>query len=157
MMAALEAMRLIYGNSAMLTAPVRYLQPVRKKPIETFDDAEAVIQIINDEVAQWNTSQDLLHDALQRARFCLETVRLKRKKHKEKWFANWRSLNIDDDRSKLVYAVRVLEKRYSLVCMGRPINADSVVPTHALPDTNRHVAPDHTDSRGHRRYRSRSA
>lgn len=154
-MAALGMIRLLYGNSYLITTPMRLMwSHGGATPVNNFEDAEAIIRIIEEQAAAWRNPQ--LDDALRRAQFCLETVRLKRKKHKQKWFSNWRTLNIDDERNRLVRAVHALEKRYTLICMGRPINGASAA-AHDPPRPTHTLALGDAGKSSPYRHRSRSA
>ena len=131
--AALRAMKFGYASYGTITP---YLFP-EKTHIDSPNDVQATLEMIRCTINTWEETDHMrhfVHDALVRAQFCFDTIRLKREKHQEKWFADWRSLSLDKDYKKLVEAIAILEKRFSIAVMGHLTSThdpDSMLAHHA--------------------------
>ena len=115
--AALRAMKIGYTGYGTITP---YLFP-EKTHVESPSDVQATLDMIRCTISAWDEDDHMLHfvqDALLRAQFCFDTICIKREKHQEKWFCDWRSLSLDKDYKKLVEAIAILEKRFSIAVMG---------------------------------------
>lgn len=89
--------------------------------IQSPEDVEATLHMIRTTIDQWNDAEDsknMVQDALAKTEFIFNTIRLKREKHSQKWFSDWRSLQLDDDYKKLIQALSILEKRFSIAVMA---------------------------------------
>jgi hypothetical protein len=115
---AFRAARFTYTNIGMLkpffiNGAEKYTSP---------SDVEATIEMVRTSIGRWSPEDpltQLVDEALKKCVFLWDTIQLKKKKHNEKWFADWRSLSLDNEYKSLIEALNVLEHRYTMAVLSK--------------------------------------
>ena len=137
------ALRTIHMGYAGYGSISPYLFGSSSSSLQSPEDVEATLHMIRNTINMWDDAdhgKTMVQDALTKTDFVFNTIRLKREKHSQKWFSDWRSLRLDEDYKKLIQSLSILEKRFSIAVMSRMTH--TIQSTH---DSNSHFAM-HADS-----------
>lgn len=149
---AFRAAQFTYSNVGMIRPFFFRSDKSRTTP----SDVEATLTLISTALNQWGDDdpvRELVEEAHKQCVFLWETIILKKKKHHEKWFSDWRSLSLEDEYDALIHALQVLEHRYTMAVLSKMSINTPHEPTHASPAptassvSSRSCGPDPCDSK----------
>lgn len=115
---AFQAAKFTYSHVGIL----RPIFASEKKEYTSPSDVEATITMIQTASDTWPDDDPLkilVDDALKKCVFMWDTIKLKKKKHNEKWFADWRSISLENEYKRLMEALAILEHRYTMAVLSK--------------------------------------
>ena len=115
---AFRAVQFTYSNVGMIRPFFFRSDKSRTTP----SDVEATLALISAAMNQWDTddaARELVEEAHKQCVFLWETIVIKRKKHNDKWFSDWRSLSLEHEYEALMDALQVLEHRYTMAVLSK--------------------------------------
>ena len=129
---ALSAAKFTYSNVGILKPYFFSSATVQATP----SDVEATLTMISAAIEQWPDDDQLkpiVEDAHKKCAFIWDTIKLKKKKHHEKWFSDWRSLSLESEYDNLMNALKILEHRYTMAILSKMSIYTPISTTHARP------------------------
>ena len=149
---AFRAAQFTYSNVGMIRPFFFRSDKTRTTP----SDVEATLTLISTVLKQWakgDPVRDLVEEAHKQCVFLWQTIILKKKKHHEKWFSDWRSLSLEGEYDALMHALQILEHRYTMAVLSKmsinvPHESTHASPTPASsPVSSGSCGPDPCDSK----------
>ena len=129
---AFNAAKFTYSNVGILKPYLFSSNHVQATP----SDVEATLTMISAAIEQWpddDQMKPIVEDAHKKCAFIWDTIKLKKKRHTEKWFSDWRSLSLESEYDNLMNALKILEHRYTMAILSKISIYPTVPNTHAYP------------------------
>lgn len=115
--ALFDTAKFTYGNINHISG---FFTP--KTNVKEPQDVQTTLDMIQLAINGWKDTDPMkpfVEKALRDAAFIWDTIQLKQQKHNEKYFSEWRTLDIDDEYQKLYTAISILEQRFTIASISK--------------------------------------